>query len=119
MARNKVIAGDYTGYNIRTSCGGYSFSPPLFSQHNNRVEINRNTVRGYEIITNDHRKSAISGIARGVIGSYFFGNAGLLGGTMSAKNTGDYTIAVTFYDGRRSLIEVDEKKYKELIRSVF
>ena len=119
MARNKVIAGDYEGYHIKAGWGEFSFSPPLFSQHNNRIEINRNTVRGYEIIANDHRKSAVSGIARGVIGSYFFGNAGLIGGTMSAKNRGVYTIAVTFYDRRRSLIEVDEKKYKELIRSVF
>ena len=119
MARNKVIAGDYEGYNIKAGWGSFSLSPPLFSQHNNRIEVNRNTVRGYEIMANDHRKSAISGIARGVIGNYFFGNAGLIGGTMSAKNRGVYTIAVTFYDGRRSLVEVDEKKYKELIRSVF
>ena len=119
MAKNKVIAGDYNGYNINTGWGGFTFTPPLFSQHNARIDINRNTVCGYEIMTNDHRKSAVSGIMRGVIGNYFFGNAGMIGGTMSAKNKSDYIIAVSFYDGRRSLIEVDEKKYKELMRSVF
>ena len=46
MARNKVIAGDYEGYNVKAGWGGFSFTPSLFSQHNNRVEINRNTVRG-------------------------------------------------------------------------
>jgi hypothetical protein len=119
MARNKVIAGDYEGYNVKAGWGGFAFSPPLFSQQNGNVEISRDTVCGYEIIANDHRKSAVSGIARGVIGNYFFGNAGLIGGTMSAKNRGVYTVAVSFYDGRRSLIEVDDKRYKGLMRSVF
>jgi hypothetical protein len=119
MARNKVIAGDYEWYNVKSGWGGFSFSPPLFSQHDNPIEINRNTVCGYEIMANDHRKSAVSGIMRGVIGNYFFGNAGMIGGAMSAKNKGDYIVAVSFYDGRRSMIEVDEKKYKELMRSVF
>ena len=119
MARNKVIAGDYEGYNVKAGWGGFSFSPPLFSRQNNIIEINRTTVRGYEIIANDHRKSAVSGIARGVIGGYFFGNAGMLGGTLSAKNKGTYTIVMDFNDGRRSLIEIDDKRYKELIRSVF
>ena len=119
MAKNKVIAGDYEGYNVKAGWGGFLFSPPLFSRQNNNIEVNRTTVRGYEIIANDHRKSAVSGIARGVIGGYLFGNAGMLGGIMSAKNRGVYTIAVSFCDGKRSLIEVDEKNYKVLIRSVF
>ena len=119
MARNKVIAGDYTGYNVKAGWGGLSLSPSLFSQHSNNVEISRNTVCGYEIVTNDHRRSAVSGIARGYIGEYFFGNAGLIGGLMSAKNRSVYLIAIAFYDGRRSLVEVDDKRYKELIRSIF
>ena len=119
MAKNRVIAGDYEGYIVKAGWGAFTFAPPLFSRHNNSVNINRHTVRSYGIITDDHRKSAISGIVRGVIGEYFFGNAGMIGGTLSAKNKGEYTISITFHDGRRSLIEVDEKKYKALIRSVF
>jgi hypothetical protein len=119
MAKNRVIAGDYEGYSVKAGWNGFTFSPPIFSRGSNDIEINKNTVRSYRIIADDHRKSAISGIARGVIGGYFFGNAGLIGGTMSAKNRGIYTIAVDFHNGRRSLIEVDEKKYKALLRSVF
>ena len=119
MTMNKVIAGDYDGYSVKAGRGSLTFTPPFFSQHNNIVDINKNTVRSYRIVTDDHRKSAVSGIVRGVIGEYFFGNAGMIGGTLSAKNTAVYIITVEFFNGRRSLIEVDDKKYKALIRSIF
>ena len=113
MARNKVIAGDYEGYSVKVGWSDFIFKPPLFSQ-NNSINLSKHTVRSYQIITGEHRKSAVSGIARGLIGGYFFGNAGMIGGTLSAKNRGEYTISVTFYDGRRSLIEVDEKKIQSI-----
>lgn len=119
MARNKVIAGAYEGYHVKAGYSAYTFNPPLLSSHGSRIEVNRNSVRSYAVVTNDHRKSATSGILRGLIGSYFLGSAGMLGGILSAKNTGEYLVAVEFRDGRRSLIEVDDKRYKELIRRVF
>jgi len=119
MAKNKVIAGDYEGYKVKTGWGGFTFTPPLFSQQRDSIKISRNTVRSYRIITDDHRKSAISGIARGLISNYFFGNAGLIGGTLSAKNRSDYLISVDFFNGKRSLIDVDEKKYRALITHTF
>ena len=91
----------------------------FLSIHGNCIEVNGNSVRSYTLVADDHRKSATSGIIRGLIGGYFFGSAGMLGGIFSAKNKGIYIVAIEFRDGRRSLIEVDDKRYKALIRRVF
>ena len=119
MHKNKVTAGVYEGYSVKGGWNSVTLNPPLFSENNTNIALNRNTIRRYEVIEGDQRKSAISGIARGLLGGYFFGSAGTIGGTLSAKNRGIYTVVLEFYDGRRSLIEIDDKKYKALIRSVF
>jgi len=108
--KNKVIAGNHEGYNVKSDCGLLTLNLALLSGQSGTIEINRNTVRKHEVVTSNHRKSAVSGIMRGLIGEYIFDSVGLIGGTTSAKNRGDYIVAVEFRDGRRSLIEIDEKK---------
>ena len=46
------------------------------------------------------------------------GPVGLLAG-LSAKNKGTYLIEMEFQDGKRSLLEVDDKKYKKIIEVLF
>ena len=46
------------------------------------------------------------------------GPVGLLAG-LSAKNKGIYTVAIKFKDGKNSLLEVDDKFYKALIKTMF
>ena len=83
------------------------------------IPINKTTIEGYELITDEHRKSAASGVARGLVGGALLGPVGLLAGGLSAKNKGIYQVAVQFKDGSRSLIEIDDKIYKALISSCF
>ena len=40
-------------------------------------------------------------------------------GAASAKNKGVYTIAIQFKDGKRSLVEVDDKIYKAIVQNCF
>ncbi len=112
---NKILAGDYTGKPIMFTAGKLIIGVKLFKN----MELNKDTVESYEIITDDIRKSAASGIARGAVGGVLLGPVGLLGGALSAKNKGTYQIALQFKDGKRSLIEVDDKFYKELIKVLF
>jgi len=113
-AKNKVVAGDYEGKNVVGGIGvpviGISFGKSLV--------INKTTVEGYEVITDEHRKSAASGIARGFVGGALLGPVGLLAG-LSAKNKGIYMVAVRFKDGKSSLIEVDDKIYKNIVKNCF
>lgn len=48
------------------------------------------TIESYELITDEHRKSAKSGIARGLVGGALLGPVGMLAGGMSAKSKGIY-----------------------------
>ncbi len=77
------------------------------------------TVESYELITDEHRKSAKSGIARGLVGGALLGPVGILAGGMSAKSKGIYQVPIQFKDGKRSLLEVDDKIYKAIIQACF
>ncbi|WP_107838968.1 hypothetical protein [Metasolibacillus meyeri] len=120
MAQNKVIAGEYEGKNIMLSQQGI-FSKQgvfLFTGFTKKFPLNKETVESYELITEEHRKSAVSGVSRGLVGGVLLGPVGLLAG-LSAKNKGTHTLAVEFKDGKKSLIEVDEKIYKIFIQQMF
>lgn len=77
------------------------------------------TVESYELITDEHRKSAKCRIARGLVGGALLGPVGILAGGMSAKSKGIYQVAIQFKDGKRSLLEVDDKIYKAIIQACF
>ena len=62
----------------------------------------------------ERKTSASSAISRGLVGSFFLGPVGLLAAA-SAKKKGVHVIAIEFKDGKRSLIEVDDKIYKKLL----
>jgi hypothetical protein len=119
MARNQVIAGEYEGKNIllKTSFLGKE-KVHLFTGFTKSFELNKETVKDYEVITEEHRKSAVSGVARGLVGGVLLGPVGLLAG-LSAKSKGTHTLAIEFHDEKRSLIEVNEKIYKALITELF
>lgn len=81
--------------------------------------MNKYFVENYELITDEHRKSAASGVSRGLVGGALLEPVGMLAGAMSAKNKGIYQIAIQFKDGKKSLIEVDDKIYKALVKACF
>ena len=82
------------------------------------ADINKDTVECYEVITDEQRKSAASGIMRGAVGAALLGPVGLLA-AISAKNKGTYNIAIKFRNGKNSLVEFDDKMYKALMKKMF
>ena len=116
-AKNMVIAGDY----INKGVGGNAnivFISMGFGLKN-MLQLDKSTVESYEVITEETSKSAASGVVRGAVGAALLGPIGLLAGGLSAKNKGALTIALRFKDGKNSLLEIDDKKYKVLIRNLF
>ncbi|MDQ0496366.1 MULTISPECIES: hypothetical protein [Paenibacillus] len=113
-AKNRVIAGDYNGKMISQNFGMVMLSTGLFSSFN----LDKETIEKYEVMDETHTKSAASAVGRGLVGGFLLGPVGLLAG-LSAKQIGVHTIALQFKDGKRSLIEVDEKIYKTLIKKCF
>lgn len=114
-AKNKVIAGDYSGCKVDGALSMAYISTGLFSS----VPLNKTTVNSYELITDEHRKSAKSGVARGLVGGALLGPVGALAGGLSAKNKGIYQVAIDFKDGKRSLVEVDDKMYQAICKGCF
>lgn len=114
-AENRVIAGDYEGKGIgATSEGAYVITGFLKT-----FDLNKDTVESYELITDEHRKSAASGAIRGLVGGALLGTAGMLAGGLSATENGIYQMVICFKDGKRSLIEVDDKIYKAIVKKCF
>ena len=111
-AKNKVIAGDYEGYNVAAVFGSVVVTMPGKPA---APAVNKQNVATYEVITDEHRKSAASGLVGGVL----LGPVGMLAGGLSAKNKGVYQIAIQWKDEKRSLIEVDDKIYKAIIKACF
>jgi len=109
-ARNQVLAGDYEGRAIASSGDVVLISVGGFKT----VKLNKKTVATYEVITDEHQKSAASGVVRGIVGGALLGAVGALAGVLTAKNKSLYHIAIQFNDGRRSLLEVDEKIFKAI-----
>nr|DAE03069.1 MAG TPA: hypothetical protein [Siphoviridae sp. ct2QJ10] len=115
-AKNMVIAGDYLNQPVSSLFGIVSIDRGFGKEH---TAINKETVENYELITDEHRKSAKSGVARGLVGGALLGPVGMLAGGLSAKSKGIFIVAIAFKDGRRSLIEVDNKIYKAIVTSCF
>lgn len=115
MAKNKVIAGDYLGSSIGEIWGSPYFTVGIFKTMN----IDKSNVECYELLDAEKTKSAGSAIGRGLVGGFLLGGVGLLAGGLSAKNRGAYQISVKFKDGKKSLIEVDDKIYKTIIKTLY
>ena len=66
------------------------------------ISLDKDNVSSYELITDEHRKSAASGVARGLVGGALLGPVGMLAGGLSAKNKGIFQVVIEFNDGKRS-----------------
>lgn len=115
MAANKVIAGDYNGFFVGVAGG----KPYLIVKTFKIMYLDKTNIESYELIDNETNKSVVSGVVRGAVGAVLLGGVGLLAGGLSAKNKGTYIIAIKFKDGKNSMMEVDEKFYKGLLKVMF
>jgi hypothetical protein len=113
-AKNKVIAGDYQGKQVTQFLGLVS----IMTGFGKSEVLNKTTVEEYEIVDESTRKSASSAIGRGLAGSLILGPVGMLAG-LSAKSKGTHVVAIQFKDGKKSLIEIDDKIYSALVKSLF
>ena len=127
-AMNAVLAGDFARLAVKAGPKGlYLTGKTRDGFFYSWIDINRSTVAQYELITDEHRKSAVSGVARGLVGGALLGPVGMLAGAVSAKSKGIYQVAVLFNSddprsatcGKRSLLELDDALYKKLIAACF
>jgi len=125
-ARNQVIAGAFDGKYIKYGfLDSYvviakinSYSTDLNLNSYGELEIRKSNVKSYETITEEKIKSGSSAVLRGTLGAAVLGPVGILAG-LTAKNKGIHTVAIEWKNDEKSLIEIDEKIYKQLIKDLF
>ncbi len=117
MALNSVIAGDYKKYNVLYQ-GGSVYLSEFNSWNPKTIYLDKDTVREYNVVNENYKKTVGGVVGRAAVGAAILGPIGLLAGA-TAKNKGTYVVAITFRDGKQSLLEIDEKRYKALVTSCF
>lgn len=113
-ARNKVIAGDYTGWDVIAGHGKLHFMHGL-----KRIVLDRTTVTHTETIDARNANSFWGSFLRGYMGNAFLGPAGLFAATSSAAAKRTVLLSVEFGSGERSLIEVDDGTYRKVLQVLF
>jgi hypothetical protein len=119
--KNKVIAGDYDKKDIISAFGDLSISVSF----GKTVPLSKDTIEEYEVIDESKRKSATSAVGRGLVGgiagTLVLGPIGIIGGLagLSAKSKGTHIVAVQFKDGKKSLIQMNDKYYSSFMKKLF
>ncbi|MEH6945225.1 hypothetical protein [Bacillus sp. JJ722] len=113
-AKNKVIAGDYEGKQVMSALGIASIATGFLKT----MALDKKTVEEYEVMDEKSQKSAVSAVGRAFAGGLVLGPVGWLAG-LSAKSKGTHVVAISFKDGKRSLMEVDDKIYNAIIKTLF
>jgi hypothetical protein len=113
-AKNKVIAGDYEGKQVDMTFGVIQ----IINGFTKTVVLDKTSVSEYEVIDESKRKSAVSAVGRAFVGGVILGPVGWLAG-LSAKSKGTHLVAIQFKDGKKSLLEINDKIYSGLVKKLF
>lgn len=109
MFGSKVIAGYLEGESVRIGNGLVLIGSEAIAKW---------TVESYEVVSEEKNISLASGLIRGAAGRIILGPWGMLA-ALTAKKKGAYSIALQWKNGKKSLIEADEKIYKAIVKNLF
>ena len=113
-ASNKVIAGDYKGKLI-----GGSFGEAFISLAMTKLlYLNKDTVSSLTPLDDDSQISVASAAMRGLVGELVLGPIGLIAAA-TAKRNGIHIVGIEVKDGKRSVVEVDDKRYRNMVQACF
>lgn len=76
--------------------------------------LNQNTVARYELVDQSSDVSMASALTRSAVGKAIAGDAGGLAGAVTAKVKGIHVVLITYKNGKKSLIEIDDTRYELL-----
>ena len=110
-AKNKVMNGEYNG-KIVGCVPTHAFIILGFTKS---IRLTKENVESYELLNSEQSNG--SSAMKTMVSGAIFGVAGAL--AASSKQTGIYQVVINFKDGKRSLLEIDEKVYKALVTGMF
>lgn len=109
-ASNKVIAGDYQGKLVGGSFGDAFISLTMTKL----LYLNKETVSNLTPLDDDSQISVASAAMRGLVGELILGPIGLVAAA-TAKRNGKHIVGIEFKDDKRSVVEVDDKRYQNMV----
>ena len=115
-AKNKVISGIYKDFNVSLELGRVKISS-LWEQKTKI--LTKSDIQAIMPVNATQNKDVGSTIARGLVGGFLLGPAGLVGGAILGKNNEIYVLQVTFKSGATCLLEVDGKIYHEILKIMY
>ncbi len=83
------------------------------------VEISKETIASWELMTEESQKSLSSSLMRGLVGGALLGPIGLIAGGVTGKNNKTYHIIVNWIDGKKSVFELADWWYKDFLKVMF
>ena len=115
-AKNIVLAGDYAGLHVFRMSATLAYISGTMKKMDD-IYLTPETVVRYELMTDDIVRSGNSLLLTGPLdpGSLLKLR---LRASAAMQDKGIYTIAVKFTDGKRSLMEVDDKIYAAIARRI-
>ncbi len=115
-ARNTVLAGDYAGcrvFRMSATCAYISGTMKKMDD----VRLSSEEVASYELLTEEMIRSGNSLLLTDSLDPGCLTSL-RLNATPQKQAKGIYTLAFKFNDGKRALIEVDEKIYTTIVRRI-
>ena len=83
------------------------------------VNYDMSRIKQLDELSEDNKVSVLGAAGWGTIGALALGPVGLLGGLVLGGRGKAVVFAVTFDDGKRALIEADQKTWKKILMSRF
>lgn len=111
-----VIEGDYKGSEVRIEWGGVAY---IKAKGKEKVFLDSSTVKSYDILETNEKKSFSSGVTRGIVGGAVLGGVGALAGVNSAKSINSAKIKIQFKNGKCSLLLADKNVCDCIINKCF
>ena len=111
--KNKVVAGDYQNWDV--ICRGKKL---YFMHRLTKQVIDKADIARFDTISDVSQSSLWKPLLCGGIGSAVFGLPGMMMGAAagSGGNGKLFLVSLEFVDGRKSLVQVDQKIYTALFR---
>ena len=113
-ARNMVLAGDYAGSRVFCISAKLAYISGTMTKSDD-IYLTEKTLVRFEVMTDDVIRSGNSLLLTGVLDPACLGKLRLRA-TEAMQKKGIYTVAVKFHDDKRSLMEIDERTYRAVVR---
>lgn len=113
-AKNWVLEGDYKHKAVIMQGGKAVLNVGLMKN----LKLDSSTIDQIEVVDEESQKSMGSAVARGAAGALLLGPLGVVAAS-TAKAKGVHVVAVQFKDGKRSLMELDDTRFKAIKLAMF